>query len=80
MSDVADIARGLTKAQRAAVIGAIDCEPRGPYRPAGLYCSADKRVRWKLAVAGVIRDYLGPSNRLTPLGLAVRAHLIGGGQ
>lgn len=73
--DVVRVAAGLSKAQRAAVASAAFREQAGVWHPRGWYLYADKRVRYALALANVIRDYLRPVNRLTPLGLAVRNHL-----
>jgi len=75
MSDVAAIADGLTKAQRKAVLRAEDRAARGVWHPAGVYVTADRRVRYRLALLDIAVDYLRHSNRLTPLGLQVREHL-----
>jgi len=75
MTDIAEIAKGLSEAQRRAVATATWREQDGAWHPEGWYCSADKRVRYRLCTAGLTRDYLRHSNRLTPLGHAVRAHL-----
>ncbi len=73
---VAEIAGKLTKAQQEALLAAALRPDNGAYWPEGVYLRADKRVRWNLVRAGLIRDYLAHLNRLTPpLGLAVRAHL-----
>ena len=72
---IARLAAGLTKAQRTAIVTAQWYKARNAYNPAGFYVHADMRVRRALAEAGIIRDYLNPHQRLTPLGLAVRAHL-----
>lgn len=61
--------------QRRAVLGATYSKEQGVWHLAGWYCAADKRVRYVLAGLGLLRDYLRRSNRLTPLGLAVRDHL-----
>jgi len=72
MTDPAEIARKLSKAQRFAVEHARHWEGNGVWNPAGIYLYADKRVRHNLVRLGIIRDYLRENNRLTPLGLAVR--------
>lgn len=69
------IAKGLTKAQKKALLGAKWSEYQTAYRPAGYYLTADKRVRYNLAWLRLISDYLGQSQRLTELGLSVRAIL-----
>ena len=74
-ADVTGIAAGLTKAQRAAVLAARHHARRHAYLPEGYYVDADMRVRRNLAERGILRDYLNSHQRLTPLGLAVRAHL-----
>ncbi len=75
MTDAATIAKGLTKAQREALLAASFRPEKGAYWPEGVYLRADKRVRWNLVRAGLILDYLAHLNRLTPLGLSVRAIL-----
>jgi len=74
-ADVARIAAKLTKAQREAVLGATYSDGNGVWHPAGWYATADRRVRYRLALYNLTWDYLRPSNDLTPLGLAVRAYL-----
>lgn len=74
-TDPAEIAAKLTKAQREAVLNGQMSEANGVWHPAGVYVSADKRVRYNLVRAGVIRDYVRRSNRLTPLGQQVAAIL-----
>lgn len=69
------IAAGLTKAQRWALLRSAYYEDRSAYKTAGRYLTADKRVRWALCCAGVIYDYLNPVQKLTPLGQQVRAIL-----
>lgn len=71
----AEIARGLTKAQREAVVNATFRKAGGVWHPEGWYAHADKRVRYALARHGITRDYLRPSNQLTAHGEAVRNHL-----
>lgn len=68
-AEVAKIAKGLTKAQRETMLG-MDRQ--------GAWCRPDQRSiavlkRLTLAESMVSRSIL--FNRLTPLGLAVRAHL-----
>lgn len=75
MDDVAKIAAGLTEAQKRALSGATYSNGDGAWHPAGHYAAADKRVRRALTRLGLTRDYIRRSNRLTPLGIAVRAHL-----
>ena len=75
-ASVGEIVASLTMAQREALLGAELREARGAYRPEGLYVTADKRVRYNLAILRLLPDYLTPTQRLTPLGLAVREHLI----
>jgi len=73
--DVDAIARGLTKAQRKAVLSAAYRAANGVWHPEGRYLSAEKRVRWRLCRLDLIRDYLRRAYPLTPLGLAVRQRL-----
>lgn len=80
MDDVERIAASLTKAQRAAILAAQSCAARGVWHPAGVYVSADKRVRYNLSRRKLTTDYLRSSNPLTLLGLAVRAHLSKGAE
>lgn len=72
---VAEVARGLTKAQRAAML-------RPPWTRGGTtLCmpgNVDRRVKWALCCAKLLRDYIG-APAFTPLGLAVRAHLQSAG-
>lgn len=70
MSDVAEIAAGLTVAQRRAMTnGVFNCSRRK------IPClRAHKTVRYNLCWLRLLTDYLGTPS-LTPLGLAVRAHL-----
>lgn len=75
MSDVAEIAKRLSEAQRRAILSSESRQANGAWHPAGWYLRADRRVRYRLCLAGLLRDYLAPSQRLTPLGLAVREHL-----
>jgi hypothetical protein len=70
-----ELAASLTEAQRRAVCASTFQDADGAWHPEGWYCHADKRVRYNLCRAGITRDYLRRSNRLTPLGLAVRAIL-----
>lgn len=74
--DIERIAAGLTKAQREAVISAAFRKRQSAWWPAGWYLNADRRVRWNLCCAKLVGDYLGPWQRLTPLGLRVRQHLL----
>jgi hypothetical protein len=67
-----EIAAKLTEAQRRAVLFAQWREQNGVWHPAGWHITADRRVRYRLSCAGVLRDYLTPTQRLTPLGLEVR--------
>ena len=71
----AEIAASLSAAQKRAVCAATFRDRDGVWHPGGWYCHADKRVRYNLCRVGITRDYLQLSNRLTPLGLAVRAIL-----
>lgn len=75
-AQVATIAKGLTVAQRGAVLTAKWRERDGAWWPDGYYIAPDMRVRRSLARDGIIRDYLRPLQRLTDFGLAVRAHLL----
>lgn len=65
--DLAAIVRGLTKAQRKAIINATWNEERGEWRAFAMF-PADRNLRAK----GLTNGMWAP---LTPLGLAVRAHL-----
>lgn len=78
--DVERIATGLTDAQRRATARAVWIEKRSVWRPEGWYIRADKRVRYALCRLGLLRDYLGNEQKFTPLGLAVRQHLIENGE
>lgn len=73
--EVERVAKGLSAAQREAVIGARHFARRGPYIPEGWYVYADKRVRYRLSMLRIAHDYLRPSNPLTAFGEKVRAHL-----
>ena len=75
--DVERVCAGLTEAQRRAITLAKWREADGPWWPEGVYCYADKRVRYNLCCADLLADYLNPWNRLTPLGLACRALIAG---
>jgi hypothetical protein len=80
MSDVAEIARGLTKAQRRALIHAPDdCEWMGRGNLGGFklsFAAMDRPDLGKPQLCEVATDITGIFDaRLTPLGLAVRAHL-----
>ena len=77
MTDVGDIVFCLTRQQREAILSSKYREQAGAWHPAGWYCAADKRVRYRLASAGLTQDYLRPVNKLTPLGQAVRDYLKG---
>ena len=76
MSNIAELAGRLSKAQREAVASATFLEEAGVWHPAGWYVHADKRVRYALSLANVTRNYLRRSNRLTSRGEALRAHLL----
>jgi hypothetical protein len=65
--DVAELARGLTKAQRKAIINAEWNEERGEWRAFAMF-PADRNLRAK----GLTNGMWAP---LTPLGLQVRAYL-----
>ena len=69
------IAASLTKAQRKALLAARWSPQQGVWHPEGYYCTADKRVRYNLCLFKLMRDYVHPSNIITPLGLSVRAIL-----
>jgi hypothetical protein len=75
-TDPATVAGKLTKAQRERVLRAIFREKDGAWWPEGWYVGGDKRIRRALCQKGIIRDYLRYSYPLTPLGLAVRSHLL----
>ena len=69
---VAEVAAKLTKAQRAAIIGARDLmSSHGGY--AFLSVETQPGQTWPQGVAQFLTL---TSDRLTPLGLAVRQHLI----
>lgn len=68
MSDVAEIAKGLTEAQRAAILDASWIHPGGQ-EPICLVRFTDP---WTEPVA---QFFTMQFDRLTPLGLAVRTHL-----
>lgn len=72
----AEIAARLTKAQRAVVCKARHIAHRNAYLPDGFYVDGDRRVLRNLAFLGIIRDYLGPQQRLTHFGLSIRAELM----
>ncbi|MAC12962.1 MAG: hypothetical protein CMN74_12260 [Sphingorhabdus sp.] len=73
---VAEIARGLTKAQRRMVVNARHREADGAHWPQGWYVSGDMRMRRGLSRNNLILDYLPALSRLLPLGLAVRSHIL----
>lgn len=64
---------------RRALLSANWREPNGVWHPAGWYITADRRVRYRLCRERLTLDYLTPRQRLTPLGQAVREHLINTG-
>ena len=65
---IAEIAKGLTKAQRKGLLGATYRETSREWRCNGVMHPAGKNLRVKGLVNGVW-------DTLTPLGLAVRASL-----
>lgn len=71
----AEVAKGLTEAQKRALGRARHWEGYGPYNPPGLYLSADRRILRALCGHRIVRDYLNSNQRLTPFGKAVLAHL-----
>ena len=73
--NAAEIAKGLTKAQRAAVLGAENHKNSGFWHPEKWYVGADRRTNYCLRRQRLIEDYLYRHNPLTPLGLEVRAIL-----
>ena len=73
--ELAKLAATLSEAQRRAVKSARFWEGYGAYNPPGHYLTADRRVLRNLCRHKIVRDYLSPSQRLTPLGLALRNHL-----
>ena len=75
MTDPKAIAAELSEAQKRAMLAAQDRNANGVWHPAGYYLYADKRVRLRLNHQKLIADYLSPTQRLTPLGLAVRKAL-----
>ena len=72
-SDIAKIAAGLTKAQREAILNA---EEMG-WWPDNILVRTDVPTNtWRKLVDHWLIDPSEHSRRLTPLGLAVRAHLL----
>ena len=70
-AEVARIAKGLTKAQREAIVGATDLmSSHGGYP---FFAAKVTQVPWPEGVATFLTL---SADRLTRLGLAVRAHLI----
>ena len=75
MDEIDRVIAGLTEAQKRMVLSARFKKRDGAWCPEGWYAGGDKRVRWALKRADLTTGYLRDSNRLTPLGLAVRARL-----
>ena len=72
-ADIAAIARGLTKAQREAVCGARQMYADNWVIP----ILRDVRTKGALIIADLtVQSDVIPAHILTPLGLAVRAHLM----
>jgi hypothetical protein len=69
------IAGSLTEAQKRALSGATYSNGDGAWHPGGWYVAADKRVRRALTYLGLTREWVRHSNRLTPLGIEVKAIL-----
>lgn len=72
---IAEIVDRLTDAQKRALLSAEWREACGAWQPAGWYVCADRRIRYRLCLAGVLEDYLSPTQRLTPLGIEVQQAL-----
>jgi len=75
MTDVAEIASGLTKAQREALIEPAQWLHPGGQDPIALVDCIEAKLTGPLAHMFTLRW-----DRLTPLGLAVRAHLLAQGE
>lgn len=73
--DVAEIARGLTKAQREAFARSADADMH-PSNAGRISTYGDVAVGGELFELGLTRKS-GTFSYATPLGLAVRAHLKG---